>query len=399
MTASSPADRPLLRLNPGQERRLKSGHPWAYSNEIRMTPDMRAFEKGLPVRLESAEGWRLGTFMFNPNSLIAARLLDRDPNAVIDAAWVRKRLDDAITLRARLGLGPHHRLVHAEADRLPGLIIDRYNDVAVIQANTAGMDRLLPLIARELTDALPLRAIVARNDSPFRLHESLPQTVELLHGTDSAVLVEEGGIRFPIDPMSGQKTGWFFDQRPNRDRVAALANGARVLDVFCHVGAFGLRCAQAGASAVTLVDSSAPALAHALEGAALNGFADRVTTRRGDAFDVMTDLAADAAKFDIVVVDPPAFAKSKKDKDAGLRAYGRMARLAAPLVAPGGFLFAASCSHHAALTDFAAVIAEGIVRARREGRILLTGGAGPDHPVHPLLPESAYLKGQLFQLL
>jgi 23S rRNA (cytosine1962-C5)-methyltransferase len=276
VTASSPTDRPLLRLNPGQERRLKSGHPWAYSNEIRMTPDMRTFEKGLPIRLESAEGWRLGTFMFNPNSLIAARLLDRDPNAIIDAAWVRKRLDDAITLRARLGLGPHHRLVHAEADRLPGLIIDRYNDVAVIQANTAGMDRLLPLIIRELTDALPLRAIVARNDSPFRLHEALPQTVELLHGTDSAVLVEEGGIRFPIDPMSGQKTGWFFDQRPNRDRVAALANGARVLDVFCHVGAFGLRCAQAGASAVTLVDSSAPALAHALEGAALNGFADRV---------------------------------------------------------------------------------------------------------------------------
>lgn len=393
------AERPLLRLNPGQERRLKSGHPWAYSNEIRMTPDLRAFEKGAPVRLESAEGWRLGTFMFNPHSLIAARLLDRDPNATIDATWVRKRLDDAINLRARLALGPHHRLVHAEADRLPGLIIDRYNDVAVLQANTAGMDRLLPLIVRELTDALPLRAIVARNDSPFRLHESLPQTVELLHGTDSAVLVEEGGIRFPIDPMSGQKTGWFFDQRPNRDRVAALANGARVLDVFCHVGAFGLRCAQSGASAVTLVDSSAPALAHALEGAALNGLADRVTTRRGDAFDVMTELAAEGAKFDIVIVDPPAFAKSKKDKDAGLRAYGRMARLAAPLVAPGGFLFAASCSHHAALTDFAAVIAEGITRARRDARILVTGGAGPDHPVHPLLPESAYLKGQLFQLL
>ncbi len=392
-------ERPLIRLNPGQERRLKAGHPWAFSNEIQMSPDMRAYPKGAPVRLESAEGWRLGTFMFNPHSLIAARLMDRDPGAVIDASWVRQRLDDAISLRARLGLGPFHRLVHAEADRLPGLIIDRYDDVAVIQANTAGMDRLLPEITAGLVDALGLRAIVARNDSPFRAHESLPQEVSLVHGTDAAVLVEEGGIRFPIDPMAGQKTGWFFDQRPNRDRVAALANGAKVLDVFCHVGAFGLRCAAAGAAEVTLVDSSAPALAHALEGAALNGLAGQVTTRRGDAFDVMSELAAEGARFDIVVVDPPAFAKSKKDKDAGLRAYGRMARLAAPLVAPGGFLFAASCSHHAPLIDFAAVIDEGITRARREARILLTSGAGPDHPVHPLLPESAYLKGQLIQLI
>ena len=399
MSATLVTDRPLIRLNPGQERRLKAGHPWAFSNEIRMSPDLRSLEKGLPVRLESAEGWRLGTFMFNPHSLIAARLLDRDPAAVIDAAWVRRRLDDAIALRARLKLGPFHRLIHAEADRLPGLIVDRYDDVAVIQANTAGMDRLLPEITSGLVDALGLRAVVARNDGPFRAHESLPQEVALLHGTDAAVLVEEGGIRFPIDPMSGQKTGWFFDQRPNRDRVATLAKGARVLDVFCHVGAFGLRCAAAGASEVTLVDSSAPALAHAMEGAALNGFADRVTTRRGDAFDVMTELAAEGARFDIVVVDPPAFAKSKKDHDAGLRAYGRLARLAAPLVAPGGFLFAASCSHHAPLIDFAAVIAEGITRARREGRILLTAGAGPDHPVHPMLPESAYLKGQLIQLM
>ena len=154
-------ERPLIRLNPGQERRLKAGHPWAFSNEIQMSPDMRAYPKGAPVRLESAEGWRLGTFMFNPHSLIAARLMDRDPGAVIDASWVRQRLDDAISLRARLGLGPFHRLVHAEADRLPGLIIDRYDDVAVIQANTAGMDRLLPEITAGLVDALGLRARLA----------------------------------------------------------------------------------------------------------------------------------------------------------------------------------------------------------------------------------------------
>ena len=391
-------ERPLIRLNPGLERRLKTGHPWAFSNEIRMSPDFRNLEKGLPVRLEGAEGWRFGTFMFNAHSLIAARLLDRDPAAVIDAAWVRRRLDDAIALRARLNLGTYHRLVHAEADRLPGLVIDRYHDVAVIQANTAGMDRLLPEITRALIDALGLRAIVARNDSPVRAHEALPSDIALLHGTDAAAIVEEGNVRFSIDPLSGQKTGWFFDQRANRAAVAALAQGARVLDVFCHVGAFGLQCAAAGAATVTLVDSSAPALAHAMQTAAHNNIVN-VDAIRGDAFDVMADLADKGEKFDIVIVDPPAFAKSKKDRDAGLRAYGRMSRLAAPLVNRGGFLFAASCSHHAPLDLFAATIAEGITRARREARILLTAGAGPDHPVHPLLPESAYLKGQLFQLI
>jgi 23S rRNA (cytosine1962-C5)-methyltransferase len=221
--------------------------------------------------------------------------------------------------------------------------------------------------------------------------------VTLLFGSDAAVEVVEGGVRFPVDPLGGQKTGWFFDQRPNRDRVAALANGARVLDVFSHVGAFGLRCAAAGARDVTLVDGSAPALAHAEGAAALNGVADVVHVRRDDAFDAMTALAGE--RFDIVVCDPPAFARSRKDAEAGLRAYGRMARLAAPLVAPGGLLFVASCSHHAPLEAWAGQIALGLHRARREGRILFTGGAGPDHPVHPHLPESAYLKAQLIQLL
>ncbi|HME27695.1 MAG TPA: class I SAM-dependent methyltransferase, partial [Acetobacteraceae bacterium] len=209
--------------------------------------------------------------------------------------------------------------------------------------------------------------------------------------------VVEGDVRFPIDPLGGQKTGWFFDQRPNRDRVAALATDARVLDVFCHIGAFALRCAVAGASDVTLVDSSAPALAQAEQAATLNGVAERVHIRRDDAFDAMTSLAGE--RFDIVVCDPPAFARSRKDAEAGLRAYGRMARLAAPLVAPGGFLFVASCSHHAPLDAWSAQIAFGLHRARREGRILFTGGAGSDHPVHPHLPETAYLKTQLIQML
>jgi 23S rRNA (cytosine1962-C5)-methyltransferase len=368
-----------------------------YSNEIAMKPEYRQFPPGGLVRIEGDDSVSFGTFMFNPHSLIAARLLDRDPDAEIDAGWLRERLREAIALRERVCDTPFHRLVHAEGDRLPGLIIDRYDDIAVVQANTAGMDALTPLIAQALTDLLPVRAVVARNDSAARRQEGLGEAVSLLLGEDARAEVVEGGVRFLIDPLEGQKTGWFFDQRPNRDRIAALASGARVLDVFSHVGAFGLRCAAAGAREVTLVDSSAPALALAETAAAGNGAADRVLTRRGDAFEVMAGLAGE--RFDIVICDPPAFARSRKDAEAGLRAYGRMARLAAPLVAPGGFLFVASCSHHAPLEAWSAQIAFGLHRARREGRIVFTGGAGPDHPVHPHLPETAYLKAQLIQML
>jgi 23S rRNA (cytosine1962-C5)-methyltransferase len=392
-------DRPLLRLAPGQGRRLKAGHPWAFSNEIAMLPEYRQMPPGLPVRLEGDDGWRFGTFMFNPHSLIAARLLDRDPDAVIDEAWLAARIGAAAALRARLMDGPFHRLVHAEADRLPGLVIDRYDDVAVVQANTAGMDRLLEPIVAALTATLKLRAVVARNDAAARGLEGLPERVALLAGSDAAAVVVEGGVRFAIDTLAGQKTGWYFDQRPNRDRVAALAPGARVLDVFCHLGAFGLRAAAAGATSVTLVDSSAPALEQARSAAEQNGLSGRVTLLRGDAFEVMGELGQAGERFDLVVCDPPAFARSKKDQAAGLRAYGRMARLAAPLVTPGGFLFVASCSYHAPADAFAAAIAEGLQRVRRDGRIVASGGAGPDHPVHPLLPETAYLKTQLIQLL
>ncbi len=391
--------RPLIRLNPGAGKRLRAGAPWVFSNEIAMQTEHRRLPRGGLVRLEGDNGARLGTFMFNPHSLIAARLLDRDPEASIDGAWVQARLASALALRERVCDTTYHRLVHAEADFLPGLIIDRYDDVAVLQANAAGMDRLTPEIVEALLALLPLRAIIARNDAAARRQEGLDEKIALLHGTDPTAEVREGGVRFAVDPLSGQKTGWFFDQRPNRDRVAALATGARVLDVFCHVGAFGLRCAAAGATAVMMVDSSAPALEHADATAAHNGLSERVVTRRGDAFDTMEALAKAGERFDIVVCDPPSFAPSRKDADAGLRAYGRMARLAAALVESGGFLFVASCSHHAPLAAWAGQIAWGLYRARRPARILATTGAGPDHPVHPQLPESAYLKAQLIQLV
>ncbi len=388
-------ERPVLRLAQGQGKRLRAGSPWVFSNEIAMKPEYRQMEKGGLIRLESDDGVRFGTFMFNPHSLIAARLLDRDPAAEIDTAWMFRRLETALALRSRIMEGTFYRLVHAEADGLPGLIVDRYDDVAVVQANTAGMDRLMPLIVSGLRALLPLRAVVARNDAAARQQEGMAADVRLLFGDDASSVVEEGGVRFSVDPLGGQKTGWFFDQRFNRDRVAALASGARVLDVCCHVGAFGLRCAAAGAASVTLVDSSAPALAQARDTALANGFADVVTLRREDAFDALGQLAGTQERFDIVICDPPAFAKSRKDAEAGLRAYGRMARLAASVVATGGFLFTASCSHHASADAWAAQIAFGLHRAKREGRILFSGGAGMDHPVHPHLPETAYLKAML----
>ncbi len=389
---------PALRLLPKHDRRLRTGHPWVYSNELALRPEHRAWPPGAPIDLEGEDGRRFGTFLFNPHSLIAARRLSTTPGLPVDAALIAARLAGAANLRARLGLGTHHRLVHAEADGLPGLVIDRYGDLAVLQANTAGMDRLLPEIVAGLLALHPWRGIVARNDSTARTHEGLPQTIALLHGNADASETEEGGTRFPLDPLAGQKTGFFHDQRLNRDRIASLAQGASVLDVFCHTGAFGLRALAAGATSALLVDSSAPALDAAHQAAAANGLLARAAFRRGDAFETMESLAVEPARFDIVVCDPPAFAKSRRDQETGLRAYARMARLAAPLVAPGGFLFCASCSHHAPLDRFAEALAAALYRARRDARLLHTGQAGPDHPVHPHLPESAYLKSQLFQL-
>jgi 23S rRNA (cytosine1962-C5)-methyltransferase len=391
--------RPIVRLGPRNGRRLRAGAPWAFSNEIAMTPETRRLEPGSLVRLEGYDGVQFGLAMFNPHSLIAARVLDRDPQAEIGEVWMWTRLRQALKLRERLFAQPFYRLVHAEADRLPGLVIDRYGDVLVVQANTAGMERLIPVVLAGLIAEFAPKAVVARNESWARRLEGLEENVKKLHGHVAELELEEGGVRFPVDPMSGQKTGWFFDQRFNRDLVAGLTAKGRVLDVFCHGGGFGVRCATAGAERVVLVDSSAAALEQATQAAALNGVVETVETRHADAFEAMGALLGSRDRFDIVICDPPAFARSRKGAEAGLRAYARMARLAASLVTPGGFLFVASCSYHAPVEAWSVRIAEGLQRARREGRIVATTGAGPDHPVHPQLPETAYLKAQLIQLL
>ncbi len=391
-------DRPLIRLLPGADRRIKAGHPWAFSNEIAMTPAARAIPPGSVVRLEGDDGVKHGAWHFNPHSLIAARRLDPDPAAPCDEAWFAARLGGCLALRARLFDAPFYRLVHAEADGLPGLVLDRYGDALAVQANTAGMDRVLPDIVAALRGLLDPRVIVARNDSAVRKLEGLEEGIALLHGADGGAVVEEGGLRFPVDLLGGQKTGWFFDQRPNRAMVARLAKGCTLLDAFCHLGGFGLGAAAAGAAQVTLLDRSEHALDLAMQAAARAGFAERVTPLKAEALEQMERMVASGRRFDIVVSDPPAFAKTRKDIPAALKGYAKLARLSASLVAPGGLLFIASCSHHVGVADFADAVAWGVHRARRSARILASVGAGPDHPVHPMLPESAYLKGQLLAL-
>jgi 23S rRNA (cytosine1962-C5)-methyltransferase len=389
-----PAGRPAVELLPGRERRAEGGHPWVYSNEIRMDQAAKALAPGSLVTLRRAGGaGPLGVAMFNPHTLLAARLLDRDAARPIGARFFARRLERALALRDRLCEEPYYRLVHAEADGLPGLAVDRFGPVLVVQSNAAGMARLEPVVLSALETLLHPAAIVLRNDSPVRALEGLdPETRVACGSLDGPVMVHENGARFPVDPLGGQKTGWFFDQRDSRGFVAGLARGARVLDLYCFTGGFAVEAALGGADAVIGIDRSEPALGLAQSAAEMNGVAGRCTFRRGEAFAEAARMAAAHERFEVVIADPPAFAKSKKEAPAALRGYRKLARVAAAVTAPGGFLFLASCSYNVAAEDFAEAVRRGLADAGRSGRILRAAGAAPDHPVHPALPESAYLK-------
>jgi 23S rRNA (cytosine1962-C5)-methyltransferase len=325
--------------------------------------------------------------------LIAARVLTRDKRAAIDADFFAARFRHALSLRAKLVKSNHYRLAHAEADGLPGLIVDRYGDTLVAQANTAGMDRLAPSWIDALKDVLKPARLILRNDSAARAQEGLNQEVRAEIGDlDSPVLVEENGARFRFLPDSSQKTGWFFDQRDNRAFVASLAAGLRVLDVYTYAGGFAVQAARGGASEVLAIDRSEAALTSAQWAARENGVGEKVKCLEEEAFDALDRLHAAGERYGVVVVDPPAFIKSRKDHAAGLRGYRKLAKKAARLVARDGFLAICSCSHHASPEEFGAEVRGGLTEAHRTGRILRTSGAAPDHPVHPLLPETAYLK-------
>jgi 23S rRNA (cytosine1962-C5)-methyltransferase len=392
----TPKKLPSVLLRAGEDRRVRGGHPWVFSNEILMDAETRALPPGSLAILRAAGGEALGLVTFNPHSLIAGRLLSSNPEAKVDALFFGRRLVQAMALRDRLIGVPYYRLIHAEADGLPGLVIDRFGEALVVQVNTAGMELLTPVLLDALEAELSPSTIVLKNDSAVRTLEGLQREIKVVKGNAGPVELSESGARFVADIGGGQKTGWFYDQRDNRRFMAGLARDARVLDVYSYSGGFGVLAAKQGAKAVTCLDRSQPALNAAMEAAKLNGVEAVVSFEKSDAFDALEKAAG--TQFDVVICDPPAFVKSRRELKSGAQGYRKLVRLAATLVVPGGFLFVASCSHLVDPSLFAEQVRRGLRDASRGGRILLSSGAALDHPVHPSLPESAYLKALTLQL-
>lgn len=397
----TPSSYPVVRLKPkANARAIRHGAPWVYDNELVTDRRTRALAPGTVAVLEDEAREVLGLVAVNPGSKIFCRMLDRDVTAEIGEDWFADRLSRAFEMRERLFDAPFYRLIHAEADGLPGVVIDRFGDVAVIQPNAAWAELRIEALAAALARVTGVATIVKNGSGRARGLEGLPEETVMLQGAvEAPVPVPMNGALYMADLMGGQKTGLFYDQRPNHAFAARLARGARVLDVFSHVGGFSLACLAGGADHALAVDGSAPALDLARAGAGAMGAEARFDTRRGDAFDVMTALAEEGAQFDVVICDPPAFAPSKQALEAGLRAYERVARLAAPLVAPGGYLGLCSCSHAADLSRFRTACSRGIGRAGRSAQIIHTGFAGPDHPLMPQLAESGYLKALFYRLM
>lgn len=395
------SSRPVIRLRPKNDPRpLKRGFPWVYANQLVTDRRTRALPPGAIATLEDAERNAIATVTVNPNSKIIARVLDRDPKAEIDADWFRGRIKSALALREACFDTPHYRLIHAEADGFPGTIVDRFDDALVIQPNAAWIDMQVELFAELLCEATRATIVMKNAQGRARNLEGLDDVSILLRGElDGPLTVPMNGATYMADLEGGQKTGLFYDQRPNHAFVANLSKGRDVLDIFSHVGGFALAALAAGATSALSVDGSEAALALATKGAEASGVADRFSTQKADAFDALTAFGSDARTFGSVICDPPAFAPSKSARDAGLRAYERVAKLAAPLVEPGGILTLCSCSSAADLNAFQSASQRGIGRAQRQAQLLRIGYAGPDHPRLPGLDESGYLKALTFRLL
>jgi len=392
---------PRVRLLPkAKPQAIRHGFPWVYANELVLDRRTKALAPGALAVLQDAGREDLALVTVNPGSRIAARVLDREPGAALDHDWLMRRLKRALALRETLFEAPYYRLVHAEADGFPGVVIDRFGDLAVVQPNAAWAEAHLDRLVAALVAETGLSGVIKNGTGRARGLEGLPEEMALVHGAapDGPVPVPMNGATYMADLMGGQKTGLFYDQRPNHAVVAGMARGARVLDVFSHVGGFSLAALAAGADRALAVDGAAPALALARAGAQAGGLAERFETRQGDAFEVLAALAAAGETFDVVICDPPAFAPGKQALEPSLRAYERLARMAAPLVAAGGFLTLCSCSHAVDLKRFRDASARGIGKAGRRGPLIHTGFAGPDHPQLPQLAESGYLKALVFAL-
>ncbi len=389
-----------LRLKKNEERRLRAGHLWVYSNEVdsARTP-LSAFSPGQPVMIEAANGKPVGSGYVNPHSLICARLVSRDPAHRLGKSLLVHRLNVALALRQRLYDKPFYRLVHSEGDALPGLIVDRYGDTLVVQLTTAGMEQARDEVIEALEKVIKPTGILLRNDSPIRSLEGLHNYVESIGEVPEELELAENGVRFRVSVRAGQKTGWFYDQRENRARLSRYVPGMRVLDLFSYVGGWGVQAAAAGAREVMCVDASQDALDHVAFNAHLNGVQDRVVTRKGDAFDVLKELREAREHFDVVVLDPPAFIKRKKDVKAGIEAYQRINQQAMQVLAKDGILVSASCSYHLEASSLQQVVLAASRHVDRSMQILERGRQGADHPVHPAITETEYLKALYCRVL
>lgn len=383
--------RPVLRVKPREGKRARAGAPWLFSNEIEI---VKTLAPGTVVSVIGDDGRPFGTGFFNPKSLIAVRLIDPSLDAVIDEDFFAAKFARALALRQALYDAPYYRLVHAEGDGLPGLAVDRFDDTLTVQITVAGMEVLRDTILAALQRIVAPARIILRADAPSRALEGLDSYVDC--AGSSRIVIRENGVAYFADAAAGQKTGWYYDQRDNRAFVAALAKGKTVLDAYAYTGGFALAAAKAGARAAVGVESSAAAVALAEEAAAAGHLAARFV--KADVFEELERRGAAKESFDVVVADPPPFVKSKKDLEPGAKAYRKLAKLAAAVTAPEGLLCIASCSHNIAMDRFAQECAAGIARAGRQARLIRASGAGPDHPIHPMLPESAYLKALVYAL-
>jgi 23S rRNA (cytosine1962-C5)-methyltransferase len=387
---------PVLKLKRGEDRRLRAGHLWIFSNEVdtAATP-LTQFEPGASVQVLSDKDQFLGHAYVNPRTLIAARIVGRDASYPLDASLLVHRLRVALALRERLYREPFYRLVYGESDGLPGLVIDRYGDVVVAQSGTAGIDRLRSEVEAAVTKVLGAVTIVWKNDSGARELEGLERSVTLAGASGEAIPAEisvrEQGIDFVAPLAEGQKTGWFYDQAANRERLRRyLPAGARVLDVCSYVGAWAVTALKGGAASATCVDSSSIALEYVARNARANGVS--IEAIKDDAFDALKALQESGTRFDVVILDPPAFAKRKKDAPQAAAAYRKLNQLAMPLIDRDGLLVSCSCSYHMGADELATSIQSAARHSSRFVQVLEQGGQSPDHPVHPAIPETRYLK-------
>lgn len=382
-------------LKKNEERRLLAGHLWVYSNEIdTKITKLRDFTPGELVYIKNSQNKNLGLGYINPHTLLCARLLTRDTNQIINREFFITKIQQALLLRQMCFAKPFYRLIFSESDYLSGLIVDRFDDVLVAQFNTFGMENLKDFILEALVEVLKPKAIWLRNNSSIRITETLPSYVELAYGSsDDSIEFEENNIRFMVPIKEGQKTGWFYDQRSNRTHLAPYVNNKSVLDIFSYSGSFGINAAIYGAREVTCIDASEFAIDQIKQNALLNNVSDKIDVICDDAFTALKALHIKQKLFDVIVLDPPAFIKRRKDIDIGTNAYLRAHRAALKLLKPNGILLTTSCSMHLPANALLDVLRQAALQENRQAVVIEQLHQSQDHPVHPAIVETSYLKG------